>query len=298
MNDLTKNEWYQLLVDDCKNIITEALFTSRWALVEGYHQLGERIETDVNYQKYAKGNYSSLQDLAKNIGISERSLYYAIQFYDKYPSLDEVPEGKNITWNKIITKYLPEPKIDNVPLPEDKYNVFYVDPPWKYGDKLIGGYGAAEHHYRSMTINEIIEYTDPAGKQIKELPAENAVLFLWVTSPILSECFSVIEGWGFKYTTSFVWDKVKHNWGHYNSVRHEFLLICVKGTFLPQSKELHDSVISIERSEEHSEKPEYFRELIERMYPYGKWIELFARCDEKKKKVLEEKGWTLWGAQI
>ena len=31
------------LVDDCKAIITEAVFTSRWSLVEGYHTLGKRI---------------------------------------------------------------------------------------------------------------------------------------------------------------------------------------------------------------------------------------------------------------
>lgn len=177
-------------------------------------------------------------------------------------------------------------------LPEGKYNLFYVDPPWKYGDKLIEGYGAAEHHYTSMTTQELCDL------DIKSIVADNAVLFLWVTSPILEECFSVINGWGFKYKASFIWDKVKHNWGHYNSVRHEFLLICIKGTFLPQSKELHDSVISIERSKEHSEKPEYFRELIERMYPNGKWIELFARCDKKGKKKLEERGWSLWGAQV
>jgi len=194
---------------------------------------------------------------------------------------------------KLARKLQRENEFEGTPsLPEGKYNVFYIDPPWEYGDKLIEGYGAVEHHYTSMTIQELCEL------DIKNIVDDNAVLFLWVTSPLLEECFSVIKAFGFSYRASFIWDKVKHNWGHYNSVRHEFLLICVKGTFLPQSKELHDSVISIERSKEHSEKPEYFRELIERMYPRGKWIELFARCDKKKKKVLEEKGWTLWGAQI
>ncbi|MBA7557571.1 hypothetical protein ES705_50332 [subsurface metagenome] len=106
----------------------------------------------------------------------------------------------------------------------------------------------------------------------------------------MEECFSVIKAWGFKYKASFVWDKVKHNWGHYNSVRHEFLLICIRGTFLPQSKELHDSVISIERSKEHSKKPEYFRELIEKMYPKSKKIELFARQ--------KTRDWQVWGAEI
>lgn len=107
MNEIQTTEWYQHLIEDCKDIITEAIFTSRWSLVEGYHQLGERIVTDGNYQKAAKGNLTSLSDLSKNINVGERNLYRAIQFYDKYPLLDQVPEGKNITWNKIITKYLP-----------------------------------------------------------------------------------------------------------------------------------------------------------------------------------------------
>jgi len=105
-----KDEWYEALVEDCKAILVESVFGSRWILVEGYHNLGERITSDENFQKYAKGNHASLQSLAKNLKISERTLYYAIKFFVSYPHLDKVPEGKNITWNKIITKYLPSPQ--------------------------------------------------------------------------------------------------------------------------------------------------------------------------------------------
>lgn len=79
----------------------EAIFTSRWALVEGYWNLGKRIREDENLKTWhAKGNYTYLQGLANNIATSERTLYYAIQFYNKYPSLDKVPEGKNITMDE------------------------------------------------------------------------------------------------------------------------------------------------------------------------------------------------------
>ncbi len=105
---VVQSEPFQALVDECKAIITETIFASRWALVEGYHALGERIQTDEGWQKYAKGNTDACKTLAKNIGISDRTLYYAIQFYDKYPKLDLVPEGKNISWSKVITKYLPK----------------------------------------------------------------------------------------------------------------------------------------------------------------------------------------------
>ena len=195
---------------------------------------------------------------------------------------------------KLARKLQRESEFEGTPeLPGGKYNLLYADPPWKYGDTLVEGYGSVERHFTPMTTQELCEL------DIKNIVADNAVLFLWVTSPLLEDCFSVIKAWGFKYKASFVWDKIKHNWGHYNSVRHEFLLICIKGTFLPQNKELHDSVISIERSEKHSEKPEYFRdEIIEKMYPRGKWIELFARYDKEKREELEKRGWTLWGAQV
>lgn len=108
MNELTSQEWYQSLVDECKSIITEAVFTSRWALVEGYHLLGERILSENNLDRKNIYGKKILQGLAESLGISERTLYYAVQFAEKYPKLDTVPEGKNITWNKIITKYLPD----------------------------------------------------------------------------------------------------------------------------------------------------------------------------------------------
>jgi site-specific DNA-methyltransferase (adenine-specific) len=107
-------DWYASLAEDCRAILTEAVFTSRWALVEGYWLLGQRIVTDEHYQEFAKGNKSSVQDLARNIGQSERTIYYAVQFYTKYTQLDTVPEGKNITWNKIVTKYLPLPRVEPV----------------------------------------------------------------------------------------------------------------------------------------------------------------------------------------
>ena len=173
------------------------------------------------------------------------------------------------------------------PLPEGKFGIIYADPPWKYSDKLIEGYGAADHHYSQMSIDELCKYKDKNGILIKDKAGDDAVLFIWVTSPLLEDSFEVIKAWGFEYKTSFVWDKVKHNYGHYNSVRHEFLLVCTRGSKTPDNKELYDSVQSIERSKKHSEKPEEFRRIIDDLYPGGKRLEIFAR-----KQV---DGWESWG---
>jgi N6-adenosine-specific RNA methylase IME4 len=167
---------------------------------------------------------------------------------------------------------------------DSKYRVIYADPPWSYDNKLIDSYGAAENHYPTMSL------ADLCLLPVSEITEENAVLFLWTTSPLLKECFEVIRAWGFQYKTSFVWDKVKHNMGHYNSVRHELLLVCTKGSCTPDVSKLFDSVVSIERSETHSEKPEFFRKIIDTLYPYGKRIELFAR------KSID--GWESWGNQV
>jgi site-specific DNA-methyltransferase (adenine-specific) len=283
MNELTKNEWYNELVEDCKAIITEAIFTSRWALVQGYWELGQRIREDKLAQEYSKGNKTFVTDLSRNIKVGYRDIYRALQLYDKYPDINNIPEGKNISWNKLITKYLPDIKEKEAPpLPVGEYNVIYADPPWEYNDGLIEGYGAAKHHYSTMSVDEICNINIPV--------AQNAVLFIWVTSPLLEDVFKVIKSWGFEYKASFVWDKVKHNFGHYNSVRHEFLLVCTKGSFTPQGKALRDSVVSIDRTSIHSQKPEVFYEIIEEMYPEGKYLELFARN--------KREGWDSWGNEL
>lgn len=172
-----------------------------------------------------------------------------------------------------------------VALPTAKHRVIYADPPWSYNDKCDAGAvqsGGAEKHYPSMTIPEL------CALPVRDMASADSVLFLWVTSPLLYDASPLVQAWGFTYKASFVWDKVKHNMGHYNSVRHEFLLVCTRGSCTPDIKKLFDSVQSVERTK-HSEKPEAFRKIIETLYPHGKRIELFAR-----KKT---KGWEAYGNQ-
>ena len=169
-------------------------------------------------------------------------------------------------------------------LPKDKFTVIYADPPWAYNDKQGGSisekYGSAEKHYPSMTLCEL------EALQISKIAADNCVLWLWATSPLLEDALQLSKAWGFKYKAQFIWDKIKHNMGHYNSVRHELLLICTRGSCVPQISKLFDSVQSIERAE-HSKKPDEFRNIIDTIYPQGNRVELFARR--------QVKGWQTWG---
>lgn len=169
------------------------------------------------------------------------------------------------------------------PIPDGKYRIIYADPPWKYGNTMPESFGAQDDHYKLMSLQEI------CALPVKDMAQDNAALFLWVTSPILEEAFDVVHAWGFQYKSSFIWDKVKHVMGHYNSVRHEILLVCTRGSCQPDVHQLFDSVYSEERTE-HSKKPEHFRKIIDTIYPEGKRIELFSRS--------KNDGWDNWGNEI
>lgn len=248
-----------------------------------------RMLAGVPYANFAQGETGTTRDkVGEVVGMSGFS-------YDKASRVVEAAERDPEAFGDLPTM-MDDTSIDRAyremrkrdkaeapPMPTEKYRVLYADPPWFYA-QVIDKYGPAERHYPTMQTPDICAM----GDKIKALAADDAVLFLWSTSPKLKDALEVAEAWGFRYTGAmFVWDKVKHNYGHYNSVRHELLLICTRGSCTPDNPKLIDSVQSIERSDEHSEKPEEFRAIIDTLYPQGKRIELFARC-----KV---DGWDAWG---
>lgn len=174
-------------------------------------------------------------------------------------------------------------------LPAGLFRVIYADPPWQSDDAGVitsrDAYGHAPRHYPTTSVEEL------CALPVRDHVADDAVLFLWVTSPLLAECWPVTEAWGFNYKTSLVWDKVAHNFGHYVSVRHEFLLLCTRGRCTPDAPTpMPHSVVVERRSEAHSEKPASFRKTIERLYPLGARLELFGRH--------EVEGWTVYGNQL
>ena len=183
--------------------------------------------------------------------------------------------AKKAEYNARIAAAKPKPL-------EGTYRIIYADPPYKYHG-LNRNAGHAEDHYDCLDDDQICEYRPGDGKRsVRELADDNAVLFLWVTAPMLERCFKIVRAWGFEYKASFVWDKARHVMGHYNSVRHELLLICTRGSCTPDTGKLIDSVQRIERSDRHSEKPHEFYAIIDAMYDYGRKLELFSRGSAPK----------------
>lgn len=265
-------EWYNLLVDDCRNILTEAVHNSRWDLIQGYHQLGERIVTDGNYQEFAKGNKTSVQGLAQNIGISERSIYYAIQFYEKYPDLGTVPEGKNISWNKIITLYLPQPKQNKleIPIPTGKYRTIIIDPPWPIAKiQREVRPKQTDIDYPIMTMDEIIALPIP------KLAFENGChIYLWTTHKHLPDALMLFNEWGVNYECLLTWVKnvgiTPFSWMY--STEH-----CLFGRIgnLPLLK-LGKRLDFTAKVREHSRKPDEFYNLVAEVSPEPR-LDMFSR---------------------
>lgn len=174
------------------------------------------------------------------------------------------------------------------PFLDKKYSVIYADPPWSYRNK--GTRAAADRHYSTMSIEDI------KSLPVADIAAENCVLFLWSTFPMLPEALAVIEAWGFRYkTAAFVWAKRNRKspgwfWGLGNWTRSnpEACLLAVRGRPARVSASVH-SLIEAPVGR-HSAKPKEARERIEALMGDVPRIELFARE--------RAPGWDCWGDEV
>ena len=173
-----------------------------------------------------------------------------------------------------------------------KYNIIYSDPPWQY--KCHSGKGkdkkTAENHYSCMDINEIMDLP------VERIADDNAILFLWVTFPLLIDGLKTMEHWGFTYKTcGFNWvkkNKKADSWfmglGYWTRSNSEVCLIGTKGR--PQRVSKSVSQICDARIMQHSKKPDEIRERIVELCGDVPRIELFARQ--------RAEGWDALGNEI
>ena len=174
--------------------------------------------------------------------------------------------------------------------PDGIYNVILADPPWKYEQYSAKPSNAIENYYPTMDLNDIKKLPKTLSKRYNIEIDKDSILFLWATAPKLEEAIGVLNEWGFSYRSCAIWDKENLGLGYYFRVQHELLLVGKKGGMsTPGESDRPRSVIRA-KSTRHSEKPTIVHELIEKMYPTGRRIELFARK--------EREGWAVWGDEI
>src|SRR3990167_5270875 len=247
----------------------------------GYHYLGKKfLEENKNFERVKIYGNKIIELAAPDIGISTRSIHYAIQFAKKYPNINSTPEGKNITWNKLITLYLPAPKenkVDIIAPPKGKYEVIVIDPPWPYGTEYNSDSRRVASPYHELSLEEITKMEIPS--------ADNSAIWLWTTHKFLPNSFDLLKNWGFEYKITFVWDKQKLGMGAWLRCQAEFALLGIKGHPKWNLTNQRD-VLSVGRKE-HSRKPDDFYKLVESLTPSKHKLDIFSR--EKRN------GWQQYG---
>lgn len=186
-----------------------------------------------------------------------------------------------------------------------RYRTIMADPPWQErgGGKIRRG---ANRHYTLMPVREI------AALPVGSWAAPEAHLYLWVTNAFLDRGFEVLRAWGFRYVTKIDWFKSKADnddiegdlasdvadadlqfgIGQYFRGCTESCLFAVRGTLpyrtLPTGKRAQGRTGFHAPRDRHSEKPEKFRAVVERV-SHGPYLEMFARRSAP--------GWDAWGLE-
>lgn len=169
-------------------------------------------------------------------------------------------------------------------LPNKKYGVILADPEWRFEvySRDTGMDRAADNHYPTSSTDEI------CARPVADIAADDCVLFLWATVPMLPDALRVLAAWGFEYKSHCIWKKDRVGTGYWFRNAHELLLVGTRGDVpAPAMGTQFTSAIEAPVGE-HSAKPEIFLTLIEKYFPSLPKIELNRRGSPRP-------GWDAWG---
>ena len=175
----------------------------------------------------------------------------------------------------------------------EKYGLILADPPWKQskgGKKAVRKNSSGmELDYPVCSLDEIKSHLEAATK----LTEENSILFLWTIDKYLFEAQQIAEDLGYKLHARMIWNKVNGIPAAFTArFGHEYLLYMYKGKLIPVAKDERGKIHTVftEKVTRHSQKPEVSFEIIDRLYPDLKKLELYARK--------ERKGYDCWGNEV
>jgi N6-adenosine-specific RNA methylase IME4 len=177
--------------------------------------------------------------------------------------------------------------------PQSKhYRVIYADPPWTFATYSRKGKGRSpEAYYDCMSLADI------KALPVPEWAADDCVLLLWTTDPLLEKAFEIVHAWGFTFkTVGFYWAKLKRpdtsfsetsfftGLGFWTRANPELCLLATRGKPHRRGTSVRKLIVSPRR--EHSRKPDEAYERIEALCE-GPYLEMFARFPRP--------GWDSWG---
>jgi len=164
-------------------------------------------------------------------------------------------------------------------LPEGKFEVIAIDPPWNYGREYDPDSSRVANPYPEMNQVELLELEIPS--------ADDSVMFLWTTHAFIFDAKELLDEWGFEYKATMVWNKEKIGMGHWVRMQCEFCLIGIKGKPTWDNTTWRDIIEESRR--EHSRKPEAFYKMVEEV-TVGRRLEYFSRTART--------GWDIFGNDV
>lgn len=169
-------------------------------------------------------------------------------------------------------------------LPGEKFGIIVADPEWQFQpwSRITGMDRAADNHYPTSCLEVIM------SRPVEKIAADDCVLFLWATQPMLPHALAVMDAWGFDYKSNFVWCKDRIGTGYWNRNKHEHLLIGTRGKPPAPTMGTQPESVIIAPATKHSAKPEVALDIIDRWFPNLPKIELNRRGPARP-------GWKAWG---
>ena len=169
--------------------------------------------------------------------------------------------------------------------PAGGFGLIMADPPWSFDNFSVAGEAKnAKAQYGCMSIDDI------KAMRVSALAADNCVLWLWATNPMLRQGIATLEAWGFEFKTAGHWvkrtvnGKLAFGTGYILRCAGEPFLIGTRGA--PKTARYVRSVIE-GQIREHSRKPDQAFIEAERLMPDARRIEVFSRQ--------RRPGWSNWG---
>ena len=151
------------------------------------------------------------------------------------------------------------------------YRVIVADPPWPYEIRKADPSHRATHPYPQMSIANICA----EASKVDAIAHPDCILWLWATNHHMREAFAVLDAWRFTQKTILTWVKDRMGTGDWLRGQTEHCLMAVRGRpvveLTSQTTVLHGPMRA------HSQKPDEFYTLVERLCPAPRYAYLFSR---------------------
>lgn len=210
----------------------------------------------------------SFRELETKTGINFIDLQRCNKFYEKYQN-GNYPV---IAWREYANNLLIEDKTKdiNIILPEDEYQVYVIDPPWKYGRLYDSKTSRVASPYIERPTEIILEQL-----QNKLKPYKDSIMFLWTTHRFIWDAKMILDELEYEYKAIITWDKEKLGMGSWLRMQCEFCLLGIKGKPIWELTNERDIIREARR--QHSRKPEKFYDMILKLTPDMKRADIFTR---------------------